>query len=80
MDQLCNYSELFGKVGSGLHSYRIFNIAIIDVIATMIGAYLLQRFVFTTYEYYQVLIGLFILGIFMHRLFCVPTAVDQLLF
>jgi len=40
---LCNYSELFGKVGEGLHSYRIFDIAIIDVIATIIGAYFLHK-------------------------------------
>ena len=44
---LCNYSKLFGEIGKGLHSYRIFNIAIIDVIMTFIGAYLLQLLIFT---------------------------------
>ena len=39
----CNYSEIFGKVGEGLHSYRLFNVAIIDVIFTIIGAHFLQK-------------------------------------
>mgnify|MGYP003983455813 CR=1 FL=1 len=42
---LCKYSKLFGATGKGLHSYRIFNIAIIDVVMTFIGAYLLQLFI-----------------------------------
>ena len=76
----CNYSEIFGKVGGGLHSYRIFNIAIIDVIFTIIGAYFLQKSLLKEYKYYEVLGGLFLLGVIMHRLFCVRTTVDKLLF
>ena len=40
MEYLCKYSELFGKVKGGVHSYRIYDIAIIDVISTIIGAYI----------------------------------------
>ena len=80
MNQLCKYSNIFGKIGEGIHSYRICNIAIIDVIFTMIGAYLLHQFIFKSYEYYQVLLGLFLLGIIMHRLFCVRTTIDKYLF
>ena len=76
----CNYSEIFGKVGEGLHSYRIFDIAIIDVIFTIIGAYFLQKNIFKKYNYHEVLVGLFLLGVIMHRLFCVRTTVDKLLF
>jgi len=36
MKCLCPYSKIFGEVGKGLHSYRIFDIAYIDVIVTMI--------------------------------------------
>ena len=46
----------------------------------MIGAYLLHQFIFKSYEYYQVLLGLFLLGIIMHRLFCVRTTIDKYLF
>ena len=28
----CKYKDIFGKVGSGIHSYRIANIAIVDVL------------------------------------------------
>ena len=76
----CNYSDIFGKVGEGLHSYRLFNIAIIDVLLTMIGAYFIQKNIFKKYNYYEVLLGLFILGIIMHRLFCVRTTVDKMIF
>ena len=76
----CNYSDIFGKVGEGLHSYRLFNIAIIDVLLTMIGAYFLQKNIFKKYKYYEVLLGLFILGILLHRLFCVRTTIDKMIF
>jgi len=76
---LCDYSEIFGKVGEGVHSYRIFDVAIIDVVMTMIGAYFLQK-TLKKYEYYEVLLGLFLLGIILHRLFCVRTTIDKLLF
>ena len=77
---LCDYSEIFGKVGEGIHSYRVMNIAIIDVIATMIGAYFLQKKFFSNYSYLQVLIVVFIVGIISHRIFCVRTTIDKMLF
>ena len=77
---LCKYSTLFGEVGKGLHSYRIFNIAIIDVIMTFIGAYLLKLFIFKNTSYYKIVLSLFILGIILHRIFCVRTTIDKLLF
>jgi hypothetical protein len=77
---LCNYSEIFGKVGEGVHSYRIFDIAIVDVLSTLIGAYFLQKNFFQEYSFTQVMVSLFILGIILHRLFCVRTTVDKLLF
>jgi hypothetical protein len=77
---LCEYSELIGKVGEGIHSFRLFNIAILDVIITMIGAYFLQKKFFSNYSYLQVLIVVFIVGIISHRIFCVRTTVDKMLF
>ena len=75
-----DYSEIFGKIGEGVHSYRVFDVAIIDVVMTMIGAYFLQKTFLKKYEYYEVSVGLFLLGILMHRLFCVRTTIDKLLF
>jgi len=40
----CEYKNLFGKVEKSVHYYRIFNIAIIDVLLTIIGAFLINLF------------------------------------
>jgi hypothetical protein len=79
MKVLCPYRDLFGKVGEGIHSYRIANIAIVDVILTILGAALLHL-VFPSYRFITILIALFLLGIILHRLFCVRTTVDRILF
>ncbi len=76
---LCQYKDIFGKVGEGVHSYRIFDVAIIDVIFTVIGAYVIHLFV-PKYKFAHVLIFLFILAIVFHRIFCVRTTVNKLLF
>ena len=80
MTDLCKYKDMFGKVGEGAHSLRIANIAVIDVLLTLIGAYIIQRFLLPTVSLIYVTLGLFLLGIIMHRLFCVRTTVDKLLF
>ena len=36
---LCDYKNILGEPGKGVHKYRIFNIAIVDVILTIIFAY-----------------------------------------
>ena len=75
---LCKYKNIFGKEGQGVHSYRFLNIAIVDVIATVIGAYIIH--LYTKYKFINVLLFLFLLGIIAHRLFCVRTTIDKLLF
>ena len=76
---LCKYKNIFGKVDEGIHSYRIFNIAIIDVILTFLLAFIIQLLL-PKYNYYHILILLFILGIILHRMFCVRTTIDKILF
>jgi hypothetical protein len=78
MVSLCKYKDILGKPNQGVHSYRIFNIAIVDVLLTILGAYLISYF--SNYKFIYTLIGMFILGIVLHRLFCVRTTVDKLLF
>ena len=41
---LCKYKNILGKPNKGIHSYRIFNIAIADVIMTIIAAFLISYF------------------------------------
>jgi hypothetical protein len=75
---LCEYRNMFGRVAEGVHSYRIFNIAIVDVLLTVLGAYLLHRLFSVSFGW--MVVALFLLGIVMHRLFCVRTTVDRVLF
>ena len=75
---LCKYKNILGKPNKGIHSYRIFNIAIADVIMTVISAFLISYFF--NFSFLIILIILFILGIILHHIFCVKTTIDKLLF
>ena len=76
---LCQYKDIFGKVGEGAHSYRIFNLAIVDIISTILVAFIIHFFI-PKYSFFLILIILFILGIILHHIFCVRTTIDKLLF
>ena len=76
---LCSYKNILGKPSNGGHGYRIFNIAIVDVLLTIIMAFIIHFF-YPKYNFSLILISLFILGIILHRLFCVRTTIDKLLF
>jgi hypothetical protein len=75
---LCKYKNALGVPNKGIHSHRFMGLAIADVIMTLIGAYLISFFF--KLNFLHTSITLFILGIILHRLFCVRTTVDKLLF
>jgi hypothetical protein len=75
---LCQYKDIFGKPREGAHAYRIFDIAVVDVVATVIVAFVISR-VFG-FIIWKSLVSLFIVGIISHRLFCVRTTVDKWIF
>lgn len=75
---LCAYKELFGEVGEGIHSYRIHDIAVVDVLAVFVAASIVTRC--GKRKYWHALLFLFLLGIIFHRIFCVRTTVDKFLF
>jgi hypothetical protein len=74
----CPYKNMLGKPSEGVHSYRFANLAIVDVIMTIIAAFIISA-VFAI-SFWKVLAILFILGIVLHRFFCVRTTIDKLLF
>jgi hypothetical protein len=78
MIDLCKYKDILGIPEKGIHSYRFFGIAIADVIMTLIGAYFISYFSKISFLYVSTV--LFLLGIFLHRIFCVKTTIDKLLF
>lgn len=75
---LCKYKSIFGDPNTGAHSYRIFNLAIVDVGATVVVAYLIS--LYSNYNFWTLLLVLFITGIIMHRMFGVKTTIDKLIF
>ena len=56
---LCEYKNMLGKVGEGVHSIRIFNIAIVDVLATVLLAYVIYLFM-PKYNFFVILKHLYI--------------------
>jgi len=78
MNSLCPYKNAFGKLGTGIHSYRIIDIAVLDFGVTAIVAYIITLIFGVKFVYS--FIGLFLAGILIHRLFCVRTTLDKLIF
>jgi hypothetical protein len=84
---LCKYKNVFGEPNTGIHSVRIFNIAIFDVLSTVLVGVLFHQYIIvewlrmsSTIKLWMVLAFLFAFGILLHRLFCVRTTVDKMLF
>lgn len=75
---LCDYRHIFGVEGQGAHSIRILNIAVVDLLATLlVGALIAYYFKFNLYLTWLVLL---IVGILVHRLFCVNSTINMLIF
>ena len=76
----CKYKDALGKPNEGLHSYRVFNISIVDVLLTILLAKFIQYYIMEDTEFGLILFVCFIVGIIVHRIFCVRTQIDKLLF
>lgn len=75
----CKYKNVLGKVKEGIHSYRIYDIAIMDVLFTIVAAFIC-KILFSDINFFIILFVLFVLGVFTHRIFCVRTTIDKILF
>lgn len=78
MSGFCKYKDLFGAPNTGVHRFRIFNIAIVDVAVTLVIVYLFSRF--TKINIWISLVIFFIAMLVSHRLFCVRSTTDKLFF
>ena len=76
---LCQYKDVLGEIGKGIHSYRLLGLAIMDVFFTIVGSYIIHRII-PQYRFIYILLFIFLLGILLHRMFCVRTTIDRLLF
>lgn len=75
---LCEYKYIFGRPREGAHAYRLFDIAVVDVAATVLLAFVISRAF--SLSFWKSLVAFFIIGIIAHRAFCVRTTVDKLVF
>lgn len=75
---LCPYKHIFGEERKGFHSIRLFNIAILDLLATILGAWAISYYF--KLNFFIVLILALIIGIILHRIFCVNTTVNKMIF
>ena len=77
---LVKYNKIFGEPGShkGMRKFRVFSIAIFDTTVVLIFAYIFS--LLNGYPFWMNAVVLFILGIIVHRSFCVRTTVDKFLF
>lgn len=78
MVRLCQYKDILGKSREGVHSIRILDFAIVDILLTVIAAFIISKF--TNINFLKTLIFLILLAIFLHWLFCVDTKLNQILF
>jgi len=75
---LCRYKDIFGRPREGAHAYRLFDIAVVDVAATFLLAFVITRTF--SLSFWKSLVALFLIGIIAHRAFCVRTTVDKWVF
>lgn len=76
--QLCQYKNIFGEPGTGVHKTRFMGLAIWDVVATVVAALIIAYA--TGWPVGYTILGAFATGIVAHRVFCARTTIDKLLF
>lgn len=72
------YKHIFGVEKQGIHRFRLFDIAIVDVLGTILIAWLISHY--SRRPLWIVALCLFVLGIILHRLFCVNTTLNKIIF
>ena len=75
---LCKYKDLFGKPNEGLRKYRIAGIAILDTLVVLLIGIVFSYMTGT--PLLPTLAVFFISGIIVHRMFCVRSGIDRILF
>ena len=78
MTCLYKYRHIFGKENDGIHSYRLFGIAIIDLAMTILLAFIISYNF--NYNFIYIFFLLMLLAIGLHYLFGVNTTINNFLF
>jgi fatty-acid desaturase len=75
---LCKYRHIFGVEETGVHSIRILNLAVVDLLATLLVGALIAYYL--KVNLYLTWVILLIVGIIVHRLFCVNSTINKFIF
>jgi|TARA_Y100000389_G_scaffold202410_1_gene247598 hypothetical protein len=71
------YRDVLGKPKEGVHKYRFMNVAIVDYLLTIIGAFIIGYLTAIPVEIVTII--LFSLGVILHLLFDVNTNTTKFL-
>lgn len=74
----CQYKNMFGAAGTGIHQYRFLDTAIVDYIGTIVLAMIATKI--TKVPLVITTILAFVLGIVLHMVFCMKTGTETWLF
>lgn len=74
--ELCKWKNMFGEPGTGIHSCRFLGIAVADTLMTIIAAVLISQA--NGWKFNYVFVGLMLVALFFHWLFCVNTTLTRL--
>ena len=72
------YKDVLGKPGVGVHNHGVFGFAVLDLLATLVVAFLIAKY--ARINFYVCSIVLLLCGIVLHKLFGVDTKVNSILF
>jgi hypothetical protein len=75
---LCVYRNSLGIPGKGVH-FHVGGFAIMDIIGTICIAWVISRII-PEWSFTTVVVIAFLLGIILHRLFCVNTTIGKIFF
>jgi hypothetical protein len=70
--------NIFGKPREGIHSYRLFDFAIIDILQSFLVAFLLHKLF--NLNLFNIFLIIILIGIILHKLFNVNTKFNSLIF
>lgn len=75
MECKSQYSNIFGEPKKGIHSIRIFDIAIVDLGLTILASFIIAKY--TKRNFFIIFAVLLALGLLLHKLFCVKTTLTN---
>lgn len=87
-NNLCKYKDVLGKPNEGLHQYKFFGLAVVDLMLTALlslflssrknGRNMEKKFCLQKFLFY--FFGLWVFGTILHVMFCVDTPVSKKFF